>query len=231
MTEKPKAQQPKAPGRRRTTRIHVPGDPDAPAVAPEVLQDAIAEPQVEAGRSARRDGVDASAEDDSAPEADANGAAARRGRRRCAVVVKRKTRRGSRGGKNRRKKPAGAAAGLAAEGEAETDGEAAVAVAVIESDVTDTRRGLRPTRPRSRSQCSSRSSRSSLPSRAGRSEPVAETDAEPDEPSAAESERSGLRADVRVARRFRPQVMAAFRYTPSACGHLPAFSAPESTLP
>ena len=42
---------------------------------------------------------------------------------------------------------------------------------------------------------------------------------------------SGLRADVRVARRFRPQMMAAFRYTPSACGHLPAFSAPESTLP
>ena len=36
-----------------------------------------------------------------------------------APVVKRKTRRGSRGGKNRRKKPAGAAAGLAAEGEAE----------------------------------------------------------------------------------------------------------------
>ena len=48
VTEKPKPEQSKAPGRRRTTRIHVPGDPDAPAVAPEVLQEAIAEPQVEA---------------------------------------------------------------------------------------------------------------------------------------------------------------------------------------
>ena len=48
VTDESKAPQAKAPGRRRTTRIHVPGDPDAPAVAPEVLQEVIAEAQVEA---------------------------------------------------------------------------------------------------------------------------------------------------------------------------------------
>ena len=135
MTEKPEAQQPKTPSRRRTTRIHVPGDPDAPAVAPEVLQEAISVPQIEAGEAPAEAGVDASAEDDSAPEADANGTAPDAVDGDTPVVVKRKTRRGSRGGKNRRKKPAGVAAGLA-EGEADTeiDSEAAVAVAVIESD-------------------------------------------------------------------------------------------------
>jgi ribonuclease G len=130
-TEQSKAEQSKTPGgRRRTTRIHVPADPDAPVIAPEVLQEAIAEPQGEPVTAPVAD-AEGVTEDDPAPEADANGAAATDAE---APVVKRKTRRGSRGGKNRRKKPAGAGTGLAAEGGAEGDS----ALAVLVEDDTDT---------------------------------------------------------------------------------------------
>ncbi len=122
---------PKAPARRRPSRIHVPGDPNAPAVAPVVVQEAVVDAPVEA--------VELSGDHDDAsePEADADQVATAEGEG-DAPVVKRKTRRGSRGGKNRRKKPAGAAAALA-DGETEAEDEVTVgAVAVIESDADDT---------------------------------------------------------------------------------------------
>ena len=185
VAEKPKPEQSKAPGRRRTTRIHVPADPDAPAVAPEVLQDAIAEPQVEEASTPVATDADGSTEDDLTPEADANGAATA-GTDGEAPVVKRKTRRGSRGGKNRRKKPAGAAAGLAAEGEAE--GESAVAVALVENDVTDTDEAAEATVEIAVAEPFEEPiTPEHTPETAP--EPMAETEraAEPDEPSVAES--------------------------------------------
>ena len=123
-----------------------------------------------------------------------------RRRRRRACRAKRKTRRGSRGGRNRRKKPAVAAG-------AEAEPEDGVVVAVVESR----RRG----------------SPIPVPSYRGVAE-VPETLAEAR--TGGRAFRSRLRADVGVARRLRPQVKPAFRYTPSARGRLPAFSAPETTL-
>jgi hypothetical protein len=187
VTDEPKAPQPRTPGRRRTTRIHVPGDPDAPAVAPEVLQEVIAETQVEVVEAPTETHEDEpGAEDDSASsEADANGAAAVTADGDAPVVVKRKTRRGSRGGKNRRKKPAGAAAGLA-EGAAETEvgGEVAAAVAVIESDRPETDQADEAAvdiaiEPEPEAET------------AAETEPVVEPTPEEDEPSAAESEDPG----------------------------------------
>jgi ribonuclease G len=139
-------EKPKAPTRRRTSRIHVPGDPDAAVVAPEVIQKAVAVAPVEAAdleAVGAADEAESDVADDSAPEADANGAAPLPDG--DAPAVKRKTRRGSRGGKNRRKKPAGAAAGgTESEGETELDDDGAVAVALIEDDVIATDEAVEP---------------------------------------------------------------------------------------
>jgi len=106
-------EKPKTPSRRRAPRIHVPGDPDATPVAPEVVQEAVGDVPLDTEPD------EPDADSDETPDATDDGEA---------PVVKRKTRRGSRGGKNRRKKPA--AEGDAAEADGEAD--AGVAVAVVD---------------------------------------------------------------------------------------------------
>ena len=223
VTDEPKAPQAKTPGRRRTTRIHVPGDPDAPAVAPEVLQEAIAETPVEAVEAPRRDARRrARAEDDTVSEADANGAAAARRRRRP----------GRRQAQDAPRQPwrqeppqeAGRSRGRARRGRGRDRGRrrgGGCRRRDRERRVRDRpdRRGRGRHRDRARAGPGGRDG-------AGR-----RADPRGGRAVSGRVRGSGLRADVRVARRFRPQMMAAFRYTPSACGHLPAFSAPESTLP
>ena len=171
--------------------------------------------------------VEPEAEPSDEPDADLDGVSDAADDGDAPVVVKRKTRRGSRGGKNRRKKPV-AADGAAAEETDEVGSGVATVVAQSDELVADeeletengapeldapvltVRRGRRRNRfsCRRRYGCRSGSGRARHSRRGG----------------------TRLRADVRVARRFRPQMMAPFRYTPSACGRLPAFSAPETTL-
>ena len=108
---------PTAPRQRRTSKIHVPDDPEATVPSPEVIHEAVAEPGTDTASDAESIqpsvGVDGDGGD--APP-----------------VVKRKTRRGSRGGKNRRKKPAVVA------GEAGADGDGgAVVLAVVEEMPAD----------------------------------------------------------------------------------------------
>jgi ribonuclease G len=113
---------PEAPRRRRTPRIHVPGDPAGPAASPEVIQEAATETasdpvepleaELEVGSDGSPDGSDAA---DGPP------------------VVRRKTRRGSRGGRNHRKKPAVAGP--------EGDLEAAVAVATVVGEIPEVEDG------------------------------------------------------------------------------------------
>ena len=105
--------------RRRTPRIHVPGDPDAAVVSPEVIHETAAD---QAG-----EGVGA----DDEPQGAAEGGSA--GENGVALVdpdapvtPKKRTRRGSRGGRNRRKKPVGAAAeagAVADPADADRDGD------------------------------------------------------------------------------------------------------------
>ena len=117
----------KVPSRRRTSRIHVPGDA-APAASPEVIHEAVAEaaPDLVEAPEADLEEHDEGASE-SANGADGDGA----------PVVKRKTRRGSRGGRNRRKKPvvAGETEDVAGtEAQSEADGETALAVATVLTD-------------------------------------------------------------------------------------------------
>ena len=187
-----------------------PAIPITPAVATEVLQEVIAETQVEAVEVPTETHDDEPGADfDSVSEADANGAAAVTADGDAPVVVKRKTRRGSRGGRDRRKKPAGAATGLA--GVRQSPRSAATAVSSRWSRATGPQRTASPVIRRAHPG----------PRRSPSPKPTPAV-----EPSTAESG-SWLRADVGVARRFRPQMTPAFRYTPSACGRVPAFSAPE----
>ena len=212
------------PGRRRTTRIHVPGDPDAPAVAPEVIQEAVAEHR---SRRSRRSSTD------DEPEADADddsSAGRRRERRRHG----RRRRTGRRQAQDAPRQPwrqepaqeAGRSRSRARRGRGRDRGRRR-------------RRGCRrrdrerrgadePTGPDEGAVDIALEPEPEL--RAGRDGAGRRADARGGRAVSGRVRRSGLRADVRVARRFRPQVMAAFRYTPSACGRLPAFSAPESTL-
>ncbi len=112
------SEKPKAPTRRRSPRIHVPGDPDSPPAPPDVIQDSI----VDVADVTGLDG-DAGLDGAAAVDEDADGT----------VVVKRKTRRGSRGGRNRRKKPA------AVEGAGVEDdtGVGAVATVVVDGPAED----------------------------------------------------------------------------------------------
>ncbi len=105
----------KPAGRRRTPRIHVPGDPSAPASSPEVIQEAVADGAEPAGIVEADDALSA----DGDPAADGE----------TPAVVKKKTRRGSRGGKNRRKKPAGSGTEVNATSEPEGG---AVATALVD---------------------------------------------------------------------------------------------------
>jgi hypothetical protein len=133
--------------------------------------------------------------DGSASEADANGAAPLPDGE--APVVKRKTRRGSRGGKNRRKKPAGAAAGGAeSDGETDADDDGAVAVALIEGDVTATDEAIEPDEGTVDIVVLEPEAPQTAPEPAAGTEPaevepVAEATPEPDEASAADSDDPG----------------------------------------
>ena len=117
----------KVPSRRRTSRIHVPGDP-APAASPEVIHEAVAEaaPDLVEAPEADLEEHDEGASE-SANGADGDGA----------PVAKRKTRRGSRGGRNHRKKPVVAGETedvVGTEAQSEADGETALAVATVLTD-------------------------------------------------------------------------------------------------
>ncbi len=120
---------PGSPRPRRTPRIHVPGDPGAVSVSPEVILAAVSESQTDPAETL---GSESDAEVDSEQGlASADGAEG-------PAVVKRKTRRGSRGGRSRNKKPAvaGAALGVNANAGADSDAdEGAVDGVVVGSAV------------------------------------------------------------------------------------------------
>ena len=126
------SEKPTVPRQRRTSRIHVPGDPPAAPVPPEVIQEAAS---VIAGDPAvvleETTGTDLEAAPEGSATATEDGGAP--------PVVKRKTRRGSRGGRSRSKKPAVAGAEVVAGGAADAVAEphgavSASAVAIPEVD-------------------------------------------------------------------------------------------------
>ena len=115
---------PRAP-RRRTSRIHVPGDPAVAPVSPEVVEEAATEiagdpvaflePATETDLEGDSDGSPAGSDDGDGP-----------------LVVKRQTRRGSRGGRSRNRKLA--AVGTEADAVAATDAAVTSVVEIPEAD-------------------------------------------------------------------------------------------------
>ncbi len=99
------SKKPRAPRQRRTSRIHVPGDPAAAPVSPEVIQEATAGMAVEVLEPVTETNLEGDPEASPAGSDDGEGS----------PVVKRKTRRGSRGGRSRSTKPAAADAEVGSE--------------------------------------------------------------------------------------------------------------------
>ena len=232
------------PRQRRTPRIHVPGDPAAVPVAPEVILAVVSDPV---------DALDTEAEIDAASESEPINTDDGEG----PPVVKRKTRRGSRGGRSRSKKPAVAGGaddvdadagpepepGATGGSVAEPDGAAArpaIVTSEVEAVATDTgpavvlAEGAAET-PEAPDVTEALTPEAQTP-KAQTAEDSTPKDRTPrDEPGAADEssddgQRRGLCPDVGVARRLRPPMMPRVRYTPSARGRLPAFSASETSL-
>ena len=202
---------PKAPSRRRAPRIHVPGDPRGGAVArgrrgarSSAATIAAATPTVERRRR--------TPDEPTATAAGAPTTVTRRpsssARRVAAAEAARTTARSRR---RRETRSRAATARRTAAVELDGDGSAAG-----RGDAADRRRGRRAPRRRVAGRRRSPTSPSSRRRRR-----------RPSRPSSGDA---GLRADVRVARRLRPQMMRRVRYTPSARGRLPAFSASETHL-
>ena len=126
------SEQPTTPSRRRTSRIHVPGDADLEPATADVIPGAVT---VDAAELAEPAVAEADGDADAGLEGDGGEPRSRAPGGDGPVVVKRKTRRGSRGGKNRRKKPA-----VVADAEADDDGAVAVAT-VVESSGDGRERG------------------------------------------------------------------------------------------
>ncbi len=114
---------PRAPRRRRPSRIHMPGDPAVAPVSPEVIEEAateIAGDPVAFLESA----TDLEGDSDGSPAGSDDGDGP--------LVVKRQTRRGSRGGRSRNKKLA--AVGTEADAVAATDAAVTSVVEIPEAD-------------------------------------------------------------------------------------------------
>ncbi len=128
---------PRAPRQRRTSRIHVPGDPPSSPPPPDVIQEAgsviAGDPVVDLEPT---NGTDL----DGAPE----GSAAATGDGGAPPAVKRKTRRGSRGGRSRSKKPAVAGADVVADGADAAAAEPHGAVAASAIEIPEVDRGNGP---------------------------------------------------------------------------------------
>ena len=118
---------PRAPRRRRTSRIHVPGDPAVAPVSPEVMEEAateIAGDPVAFLESATESATDLEGDSDGSPAGSDDGDGP--------LVVKRQTRRGSRGGRSRNKKLA--VVGTEADAVAATDAAVTSVVEIPEAD-------------------------------------------------------------------------------------------------